>query len=144
MARIYLNDEKVDRPNQHARSEHKPKEKETAAAIARKAADDWLKKATEENKEWNRQRIERERREAEAMWSDRGMMWVKKIEGYIAKASRDGKHGTWEPTSCNPHGDEILYIGKGDQPIYEKLMQYFRDEGFTVEEYQYMGMKITW
>jgi hypothetical protein len=122
------------------------------AATARKAVAAWRKKAIADHTQEYNAIMAQERRETEAMWPTRGMMWVKKIEGYIQTAAVQGHNYTYEPTSTNPNGDQIIYIGgdqiiyigKGDKPIYQKLMQYFRDKGFTVEEYQYMGMKITW
>ena len=86
----------------------------------------------------------REKAETEAMWPTRGLMWVEKIEGYIKKASAAGHNYVWEPNTTNPNGSDILYIGEGDRAIYEKLMEYFRGQGYSVQEYQSWGMKITW
>ena len=114
------------------------------AIIARKATSNWLKKAWEDHELEYKSIKAREHRETEAMWPTRGKLWVRKINSYIEKASAQGLNCLHEPNSCNPYGDCIIYIGKGDLPIYQKLMQFFRDKGFHVEEYDDMGMEITW
>lgn len=117
---------------------------EFTATQAQKTAKSWLDKANKDHKREYNKLKEKERAATAAMWPTRGLMWVEKIEGYIKKAAAKGNHHTYEPTSTNPNGDLIIYIGAGDKPIYEKLMQHFRDKGFTVEEYQHGGMEITW
>ena len=114
------------------------------ATEARKTAKSWLDKADKDHdREYNK--LKEEERVATAfMWPTRGLMWVEKIEGYIKKAAAKGDHGTYEPSRANPNGDHVIYIIPDDKPIYEKLMQHFRDQGFTVEEYQYFGMSISW
>ena len=110
------------------------------ATIARKA----MKKAREDQELENIAIKAREHREAEDMWLTRGELWVLKINSYIEKASAQGRNCLYEPSSCNPYGDCIIYLSERDRPIYKKLMQFFRDKGFTVEGYAYEGMKITW
>jgi hypothetical protein len=114
------------------------------AAQARSAVNQWHIEAGRENREYNRKRIAREKATAAAVWKERGDALVTKIDGWIAKASKDGKRGTYEPTDLNPNGDEVIWLKKAEQPIFELLMEHFRNEGFEVEEYQNYGMKITW
>jgi hypothetical protein len=83
-------------------------------------------------------------REAAVLWKKRGDVLVSQIEGYIQKAAEKGHRGIWEPSDLNPNGDEIIWVKKADLPIHEMLMDYFRNEGYDVEEYQNGGMKITW
>ncbi len=117
---------------------------ELTATRAQKTAKSWRDKAEKDHeREYNKLK-EKERAATDTMWPTRGLMWVEKIEGYIKKAAAKGNHYTYEPTTTNPNGDHVIYIGTNDTPIYEKLMQHFRDKGFTVEEYQYFGMSITW
>jgi hypothetical protein len=70
---------------------------------------------------------------------------VTKIDRWIARAASEGHHGTFEPTTLNPNGDEIIWLeDKRDHPIHDLLMEHYRGEGYEVEEYQNHGMKITW
>jgi hypothetical protein len=114
------------------------------AKTAKKLNADYMRKITEKHKREYAAIMKREREETAAMWPTRGLMWVEKINGYIEKSARTGRHHTFEPTTTNPNGDEIIYLGEGDAPIYEKLMQYFCDKGFIVTKYAFRGMKITW
>ena len=114
------------------------------AAQARRTVQDWKDAATKRNNLAQKKFMEEERRETEKMWPTKGLEWVQTIEGYIEKAAAKGRSHTYEPTTTNPNGDMIICIGEENKPIYKKLMQHFRDKGFTVEEYAYYGMKITW
>lgn len=114
------------------------------AIEARKAADAVRAKI---NRRLDKERevfLAEQERERKAIWKERGLMWIAKIEGFIKKAINKGDHYLWEPNTTNPNGSDIIYIGKGDFPIQDMLMDHFRGLGFTVEEYQYGGMKITW
>jgi hypothetical protein len=87
---------------------------------------------------------ERERKETEKVWALRGEELVAKIEGWIKKAAARGQHVTLEPSDINPNGDEVIWLDDVDRPIHNKLMDYFRKNGFTVVEYSPNAMKITW
>lgn len=113
-------------------------------SIARKAASDWLKKTVEENKEWNRKRVAQETMESKTLWKSRGPELIAQIDGYIKRASAQGKHGILEPSDLNPHGDPIIWLSESDQPIHKLLMAHYRKQGFTVVEYTPLGLKITW
>lgn len=114
------------------------------AAEAKKAAQTYYNKLVSDHAVEYKQIMERERKETERVWAKRGDALVAQIEGYIKKASLNGQHVTFEPTDVNPGGDEVIYLEDKDRPIHKKLMDYFRQNGFTVEEYQYNGFKITW
>ena len=63
----------------------------------------------------------------------------------IARAAKNGQRGTYEPSTLNPNGDEIIWLeDKRDHPIHDLLMEHYRGEGYKVEEYQNHGMKIEW
>jgi hypothetical protein len=114
------------------------------AAEARERARAYLNKLGREHEREYKRLMAEEKREAEAVWEKRSPALIKQINGWIAKASAKGDHGTYEPTDVNPNGDQIIYLEDGDHPIHDMLMKYFRSQGYTVEEYQYHGMKITW
>ena len=114
------------------------------AANARKAASDWLEKATKENQEWNRKRIAKETREAETLWKKRGPVLVAQIDSYIRKASSNGHHEIYEPSKLNPNGDSIIWLEESDGPIHEILIGHYRKQGFTVKEFTPIALKIEW
>jgi hypothetical protein len=114
------------------------------AAEARKKAKDAIAKLQRDHDIEYAATKAKEARQAEALWKKRGPALVSQIEGYIKKASAKGYHGTWAPSDLNPNGDEIIWVKDADLPIHELLMDYFRNEGYDVEEYQNGGMKITW
>ena len=110
------------------------------AAHARKTVSTVQAKLIKEHQD-EYEAIEAKRRKvAQDVWDRRGNLLITKIEGYIRKAAAKGERYTWEPTTTNPNGDQIIYLGEGDLPIHELLMAYFRRNGFTVEEYQYGGI----
>jgi hypothetical protein len=114
------------------------------ASEAKQAAKTYYNKLVSDHAVEYEQIMAREHKEAERVWALRGETLVAQIEGWIRKASKDGKHVTFEPTDVSPHGDEVIYLEDADRPIHGMLMDYFRKNGFTVKEYQYKGMKITW
>jgi hypothetical protein len=111
---------------------------------ARKATNNWMKKATKENVEYNKKRQARELRISTALWKKRGPVLVSQIDGYIKKASANGHHGINEPSALNPNGDPIIWLDEGDRPIHYLLMKHYRDQGFTVVEYTPIALKIEW
>jgi hypothetical protein len=114
------------------------------AAEARKRAKAYMDKVgRDHDREYNRLMAE-EKRESEALWEKRSPALIKQINGYIETASAEGDHHTYAPSDVNPNGDQIIYLEDGDHGIHDMLMKYFRAQGYTVEEYQYHGMKITW
>lgn len=114
------------------------------AAEAKQASKAYYNKLVRDHAVEYEQIMARERKETAKVWALRGEALVEKIEGYIEKASKDGKHVTFEPTDVNPKGDEVIYLEDEDRPIYKMLMDYIRKNGFMVAEYQYNGFKITW
>lgn len=91
--------------------------------------------------------IKREAREAQtsaSLWRKRGPELVAQIDSYIEKASLRGQHGIDEPSDINPNGDSIIWLKETDRPIHKFLMDHYRREGFTVEEYTPVALKITW
>lgn len=114
------------------------------ASQARKQVDDHIAELRRKHeKEFNETKA-REHKRVEAIWSERRDALITQIEGYIAKEAAKGNNNTWEPTEINPNGDDIIYLTVVDRPIKQKLMEYFRGNGFTVEDYQYGGFKISW
>src|SRR5258708_1202792 len=114
------------------------------AATARKATDDWMKKATKDNIQWNKEREKREASVSAALWKTRAPVLLAKIEGYIKEASGNGGRGTFAPSVINPNGDPIIWLEKTDGPIHQRLMAHYRGQGFAVTEYSPMALKITW
>lgn len=114
------------------------------AAEAKQASRAYYNKLVSDHKVEYSKIVARERKETQKVWAYHGEELVERIEGYIRTASTAGKHVTFEPTDVNPHGDEVIYLEEEDRPIYKMVMDYFRKNGFTVEEYQYNGFKITW
>jgi len=111
---------------------------------AKQAAKTYYNKLVSDHAVEYKKIVERERKETEKVWALRGTKLVEQIEGWIKDASAKGLHTTYAPTDVNPSGDEIIYLEDEDRPIHDKLMDYFRKNGFTVEEFQYNGMKISW
>jgi hypothetical protein len=114
------------------------------AAEARKKAKGAIAKLQRDHDKEYEAAKAKDARQAEALWKKRGSAWVSKIEGYIKTAAAKGYHGTYASSDLNPNGDEIIWVKDADLPIHEMLMDYFRNEGYDVEEYQNGGMKITW
>lgn len=114
------------------------------ASQARKQAADRIAELRREHEKDFKEAKAKEYKRTETLWSERRDDLVSMIEGYITKAAAKGNNNTWEPTTINPNGDDIIYLAKYDQPIKDKLMEYFRGNGFTVVDYQYGGLKITW
>jgi hypothetical protein len=114
------------------------------AMQAQKAVQKYMTKLSKDHARTYDKMKEKESEEAGTLWKTRGQLLVNKIEGYIKKAASIGHNYTLEPTTTNPYGDQIIYLGEGDWPIYKMLMEHFRGQGYLVEEYQYHGMKITW
>jgi|HubBroStandDraft_5_1064220.scaffolds.fasta_scaffold05868_5 hypothetical protein len=114
------------------------------AAKARKAVEDWMVKVTKENRSYNRERIKEEDRIAAALWKEKGALFLRKIDGYIKKASSNGRRYINEPSRINPNGDTVIWLEESDRPIYKILMAHYRQQGFTVEEYEPLGFRIEW
>jgi hypothetical protein len=115
------------------------------AAEARKIAKDCIAKLQRDHEIEYKATMAREKKHAAAVWKERGDVLVAKIDRWIADAAAKGHHGTFEPSTLNPNGDEVIWLeDKGDWPIHDLLMEHYRGEGYTVEEYQNHGMKITW
>jgi hypothetical protein len=114
------------------------------AAEAKKTSQAYYNKLVSDHAVEYKKIMAREHKETERVWADHGEAVVAQIELAIKKAAAKGLHTTYEPTDVNPSGDEIIYLEDGDRPIHKKLMEYFRQNGFTVEEFQYNGMKISW
>lgn len=114
------------------------------AATAKKNSKDWLAQAQRENKDYNRERIAREKRESSALWKTRGVEWVKQIDVDIERASKQGQHHTFLPSHINPDGDLVIWLPESDRPIHQLLMKHYRDKGFNVKEYSPIALAITW
>lgn len=114
------------------------------ATTARRFTSEWMKKATKENQEWNRRRLARENRESTLLWKKRGLALVAQIDGYIKKASVNGQHNIYEPSRINPNGDSIIWLDENYRPIHKLLIAHYREQGFTVEEYTPIALKIEW
>ncbi len=114
------------------------------AAEAKQAAKVYYDKLVSDHAVEYKSTMAREKKAADALWAQRGETLVAQIEGYIREASKNGKHVTFAPSDVNPNGDEVIYLEDSDRPIYTMLMNYFRKNGFSVEEFQYNGMRITW
>lgn len=114
------------------------------AAQARKQADEYVAGLQRKHEKEHNEFKAKEYNRIETLWRKRRDALVSLIEGYITKAAAKGNNHTWEPTSVNPNGDDIIYLEKPDQALKEKLMEYFRGNGFMVVDYQYGGLKITW
>lgn len=114
------------------------------ASQARKQAEDHVAELRRKHEKAYKETKAKEYKQIETLWSKRRDDLVNMIEGYITRAAAKGNTNTWEPTDINPNGDDIIYLEKPDQPIKEKLVAYFRGNGFTVVDYMYGGLKITW
>ena len=114
------------------------------ASEAKQASKTYYNKLVSDHAVEYKKIMERERKETEKVWAKRGNALVAQIEGWIKKASLNGEHVTFEPSDINPNGDEVIWLDDADRPIHKKLMDYFRKNGFKVEEYDHNGMKITW
>ena len=114
------------------------------AQEAKKASKAYYNKLVADHAVEYKKMMAREKAEEDRVWADHGEALVKKIDGWIEKAAKAGKHNTYEPTDVNPHGDDVIYLEDEDRPIYHKVMDHFRAKGFEVEEYQYLGFKIEW
>lgn len=114
------------------------------ASQARKQADDRIAEIRRNHEKQFKETKAKESKRIEGLWSQRRDALITQIEGYITKAAAKGNDNTWEPTDINPNGDDIIYLTKIDQPLKDKLMEYFRGNGFKVVDYEYGGLKITW
>src|SRR5271169_1605506 len=102
------------------------------ASEAKRAAKVYYDKLVSDHAVEYKRTAERERKQAEKIWVERGEELVEKIEGWITHAAVKGQHVTFEPTDVNPGGDEVIYLKDSDLPIYKMVMDYFRRNGFTV------------
>jgi hypothetical protein len=114
------------------------------ASEAKQASKKYYNKLVSDHAVEYKKIMERERRETEKVWALRGEAFAEEIEGWIRKAAKAGKHSTYEPSDINPNGDEVIWLEDQDRPIHDKLMNYFRGNGFKVTEYANLGMKIEW
>lgn len=114
------------------------------ALEARKTTDNYLAKVEREHEIARKKLLAKEHKQTAALWEKRGPAPIAQIDGYIRRAAAKGGNGTWEPTNINPNGDSVIYLDGEDQLVKELLMDYFRNEGFTVTDYMYGGLKITW
>jgi hypothetical protein len=114
------------------------------ASEAKQASKKYYNKLVSDHEVEYAQIMERERKQTARIWALRGEAFAEKIEGWIRKAAKAGRHSTYEPSDINVHGDEVIWLKKEDQPIHDKLMDYFRQNGFKVTEFSPLGMKIEW